>query len=74
MGKVCFLYEENRASEVSVEESSVAQKTGLDIRTPPERDVRSHQTPPRSPPRGDGTNSEGRRRGEAAARSNRPPR
>ena len=26
MGKVCFLYEENRASEVSVEESSVARK------------------------------------------------
>ena len=49
------------------------QKTGLDIRTPSEKDVRSHKTPPRSPPRGDGTNSKGRRRGEAAARSNRPP-
>ena len=59
------------------------QKTGLDIRTPPERDVRSHQTPPRSPPRGDGTNREKRRhkearrraaagRGEAAAEVGRP--
>ena len=37
----------------------------MDIRTHPWRDVRSHKTPPRSPLR-DGTNSKGRRRGEAA--------
>ena len=68
LGKVCLLYEE---SHKRGECGGVfcGQKTGLDIRTPPSRDVRSHQTPPRSPSRGDGTNSEGRRRGEAAARS-----
>ena len=52
LGKVCFLYEDAQG-EGECGGVFCGQKTGLDIRTPSAGDVRSHQTPPRSPSRGD---------------------
>ena len=51
LGKVCFLYEDAQG-DGECGGVFCGQKTGLDIRTPPEwGDVRSHKTPPRSPSR-----------------------